>query len=246
MTLRRRQFLQITLGALATAAGSRIAYAQGYPTRPVRIIVGWPAGGVADVVARLMGQWLSERLGQPFVIENRVGAATNIATEAVIRAPADGYTLLFATAANATNATFYDKLTFNFIGETTAIASIVDSPLVILVNSSFPAKTVPELIAYAKSNPGKLVMASTGNGAPPHVAGELFKMMTGIDMLHVPYRGGAPALTDLLGGQIQVMFAVLPEVLEQIRAGKLRALAVTTAMPSGALPGVPTVGESVS
>jgi tripartite-type tricarboxylate transporter receptor subunit TctC len=187
--LPRRRFLQFAAAAVAATASSPVAWAQGYPARPVRIIVGWPAGGGADIVARLLGQWLSERLGQPFVVENRVGAATNIATETVIRSPADGYTLLFATAANASNATFYEKLNFNFISDTVPIASVVDSPLVMLVNPSLPAKSVPDFIAYAKANSGKVNMASAGSGNPNHLAGELFKMMTRVDMLHVPYRG---------------------------------------------------------
>jgi tripartite-type tricarboxylate transporter receptor subunit TctC len=243
MKLRRRQFLQFSAAALAAAAGSPVVGAPAYPTRPVRIFVGWPAGGVADVVARLMGQWLSERLGQPFVIENRTGAATNIATEAVIRAPADGYTLLLATAANATNATFYERLNFNFIDEIAPIASVVDSPLVMVVNPSFPANTVPGFIAYAKANPGKVNMASAGSGNPNHVAGELFKMMTGVNMLHVPYRGDPPAITDLMGGQVQVYFGTIGGSIELIRAGKLRPLAVTAATRLEALPDIPTVDD---
>jgi tripartite-type tricarboxylate transporter receptor subunit TctC len=198
---------------------------------------------VADIVARLMAQWLSERLGQPFVVENRTGAATNLATEAVIRAPADGYTLLWATGANATNATFYQKLNFNFISDIAPIASIIDLPLVMVVKPSFPAKTVSEFIAYAKSNPGKVNMASAGSGNPNHIAGELFKMMTGIDMLHVPYRGDPPAITDLIGGQVQVYFSTLGTSIEYIRAGKLRPLAVTTATRLEVLPDIPPVGD---
>ena len=189
---------------------SRIARAQAYPSRPVRIIVGFAAGGSADIIARLIGQWLSERLGQPFVIENRPGAGSNIATEAVVQAPPDGYTLLLVTSANAINATLYDKLNFNFIRDIAPVASIIRVPNVMEVNPSVPAKTVPEFIAYAKANPGKINMASAGNGSSPHVAGELFKMMTGVDMVHVPYRGAAPALTDLLGGQVQVFFGTMP------------------------------------
>jgi tripartite-type tricarboxylate transporter receptor subunit TctC len=241
--LPRRQFLQFVAAAMAATASSPVAWAQSYPTRPVHIIVGWPAGGGADIVARLLGQWLSERLGQPFVVENRVGAATNIATETVIRSPADGYTLLFATAANASNATFYEKLNFNFISDIVPIASIVDSPLVMLVNPSFPAKTVPDFIAYAKANSGKVNMASAGSGNPNHLAGELFKMMTRVDMLHVPYRGDAPAITDLIGGRVQVYFGTMGSSIEYIRAGKLRPLAVTTATRLEVLPDIPTVGD---
>jgi tripartite-type tricarboxylate transporter receptor subunit TctC len=241
--LPRRQFLQFGAAAMAATASSPVAWAQSYPTRPVHIIVGWPAGGGADIVARLLGQWLSERLGQPFVVENRVGAATNIATETVIRSPADGYTLLFATAANASNATFYEKLNFNFISDIVPIASIVDSPLVMLVNPSFPAKTVPDFIAYAKANSGKVNMASAGSGNPNHLAGELFKMMTRVDMLHVPYRGDAPAITDLIGGRVQVYFGTMGSSIEYIRAGKLRPLAVTTATRLEVLSDIPTVGD---
>ena len=204
MKLPRRQFLHLAAGAAALPAVSRFAWAQAYPSRPVRIVVGFAAGGGADIVARLMGQWLSERLGQPFVIENRPGAGSNIATEAVVRAPADGYTLLLVTVANAINATLYDKLNFNFIRDIAPVASIMRVPLVMVVNPSVPAKTVPEFIAYAKANPGKINMASAGIGTGAHIAGELFKMMAGVDMVHVPYRGAGPALTDLIGGQVQV------------------------------------------
>ena len=204
MKLPRRQFLHLAAGAAALPAVSRIAWAQAYPTRPVRIIVGFPAGGATDIVARLMGQWLSERLGQPFVIENRPGAGSNIATEAVVRAPPDGYTLLLVGPPNAINATLYEKLNFNFIRDIAPVAGIIRVPIVMVVNPSVPAKTVPEFIAYAKANPGKINMASAGNGTPHHVSGELFKMMAGVNMVHVPYRGAAPALTDLLGGQVQV------------------------------------------
>jgi tripartite-type tricarboxylate transporter receptor subunit TctC len=216
-----------------------------YPTRPVRWIVGFPPGGLGDIVARPMAQWLSERLGQPFIIENRPGAAGNIATEAVVHAPADGYTLLLVNPGNATSATFYDKLNFNFIRDIAPVAGLIRAPLVIEVNPSIPVKTVPEFIAYAKANPGTVNYASTGNGTTNHITGELFKMMTGINMVHVPYRGSAPALTDLLGGQVQVMFDNLLSSIEYVRTGKLRALAVTTATRAPALPDIPTVGDFV-
>ena len=245
MKLLRRQFLHLAAGAAALPAVSRFAWAQSYPARPVRLIVGFPAGSSADIVARLMGQWLAARLGQPFVTENRAGAASNIATEAVVRAASDGYSLLWTTPANAISETFYDNLNFNFIRDIAPIAGVMSTPLVMVVNPSFPAKTVPEFIAYAKANPGKINMASGGNGGTPHVTGELFKMMTGVNMVHVPYRGDAPALIDLLGGQVQVMFGILPLSVEYIRVGKLRALAVTTATRSAALPDIPTVGEFV-
>jgi tripartite-type tricarboxylate transporter receptor subunit TctC len=245
MKLSRRRFLHLPAGAVALPAVSRLAWAQTYPSRPVRIIVPVAPGGALDILARLIGQWLSERLGQPFVIENRPGAGTNIGIEAVVRAPADGYTLLLIPASVTVNATLYEKLNFNFIRDIDPIAMISSLPLVMEVNSSVPAKTVPEFIAYAKANPGKISMASGGSGSPSHVGGELFKMMTGVDMLHVPYRGGAPALTDLIGGQVQVMFSPLPESIETIRAGKVRALAVTSAARSEALPEAPTVGDFV-
>ena len=222
-----------------------MATAQTYPTRPVRLIIGYPPGGSADITARLLGQWLSERLGQPFVIENRPGASTNIATEAVVRAPPDGYTLLLVAPANAINATLYEKLNFNFIHDIAPVAGIIRFPNVMVVNPSVPAKTVPEFIAYAKANPGRLNMASSGNGSTIHVSGELFKMMTGVNMVHVPYRGGAPALTDMISGQVQVMFDNVPTSIEFIRAGKLRALAVTTATRSEVLPDLPTVADFV-
>ena len=244
MKLHRRQFLQLAVAAIvAVPAGSRAAWAQAYPTRPVRLLVGFAPGGVTDIMARLMGQRLSERLGQQFFVENRTGAATNVATEAVVRAAPDGYTLLVSSAANAINATLYENLNFNFIRETTPIASIVGTPLVMVVNPSTSAKTVPAFIAYAKANPGKINMASSGSGSPPHVAGELFKMMTGIKMIHVPYRGDVPAITDLLAGQVHVYFGTLPASIEYIRAGNLRALAVTSATRLQALPNVPTMGE---
>jgi len=245
MKLPRRKFLHLAAGAAALPALSRVAWAQAYPTRPVRIIVGFAAGGPADVVARLIAQWLSERLGQQFVVENRTGAATNIAAEAVVRAPADGYTLLFVTAANAINTTLYEKLSFNFIRDIVPVASVIRGPSVLEVNPSVPAKTVPEFIAYAKANPGKLTMASGGIGAPSHVFGELFKLMTGVNLVHVPYRGAAPAVTDLLAGQVQVYFDPIPNSIGYIRAGKVRPLAITSATRSEALPDVPTVGEFV-
>jgi tripartite-type tricarboxylate transporter receptor subunit TctC len=243
MKLSRRTFLHLVAGAAALSLAPRLARAQAYPSRPVRWIVPFPPGGGTDIVARLMGQWLSERLGQPFVIENRPGAGTNIGTEAVVRAPPDGYTLLLVASVNTINATLYDRLSFNFIRDIAPVASIIRQPLIMLVNPSLPVKTVPEFIAYAKANPGKVNMASAGNGTSQHVAGELFKIMAGIDMVHVPYRGTAPALTDLLGGQVQVYFATQGPSIGYIRAGKLRALAVTTAARSEALPDLPTVGE---
>ena len=241
----RRRFLYLAAAAAALPAVSRIASAQAYPTRPVRFIIGYPPGGSADITARLLGQWLSERLGQPFVIESRPGASTNIATEAVVRAPPDGYTLLLVAPANAINATLYEKLNHNFMRDIAPVAGLIRFPNVIVVNPSVPAKTVPELIAYAKANPGKLNMASSGNGSTIHVSGELFKMMTGVNMVHVPYRGGAPALTDMISGQVQVMFDNVPTSIEFIRAGKLRALAVTTATRSEVLPDLPTVADFV-
>jgi tripartite-type tricarboxylate transporter receptor subunit TctC len=243
MKLPRRQFLHLAAGAAALPAVSRIARAQAYPSRPVRIIAGFAPGGGVDIVARLIGQWLSERLGQQFIIENRPGAGTNIATEAVVRAPPDGYTLLLVGPTHTVNATLYERLNYNFIRDIAPIASISREPLVIVVNPSVPAKTVTEFIAYAKGHPGKLNMASSGIGTSVHVGGELFKMMTGIDMLHVPYRGAAPAITDLIGGRVQVMFATLPSSIEYIRAGNLRALAVTTAKRTPVLPDVPTVSD---
>jgi tripartite-type tricarboxylate transporter receptor subunit TctC len=245
MEIPRRRFLELAAGATALPAAPQIARAQTYPTRPVRIIVGYAAGGGTDLVARLMGQWLSERLGQQFVIENRTGAATNIGTEAVVRAPADGYTLLLAHTANAINATLYEKLSFNFIRDITPVAGIIRVPSVMVVNPSLPAKTVPEFIAYAKANPGKINMGSGGAGGPDHMSGELFKTMTGINMIHVPYRGLSPALTDLLAGQVQVIFSSLPAAIEYIRADKLRALAVTTATRFEGTPDIPTVGDVV-
>jgi tripartite-type tricarboxylate transporter receptor subunit TctC len=243
MKLPRRRFLHLAAGAAALPAVTRIARAQTYPVRPVRIIAGSPPGGGIDIVARLIGQWLSDRLGQPFVIEDRPGAATNIATEAVVRAPADGYTLLLAFSTNAINASLYDKLNFNFINDIAPVGGIARGAIVMAVNPSLPARTIPEFIAHAKANPGKISMASGNNGGPAHVAGELFKAMTGIDMLHVPYRGDPPALTDVLGGRVQLCFVGLPASVGLIKAGKLRALAVTTATRSPALPDLPTIGE---
>ena len=243
MTVPRRQFLQLAAGAAALPVLTRIARAQAYPTRAVRILVGFAAGGGTDIVARLTGQWLSERLGQQFIIENRPGAATNIATEAVVRSPADGYTLLLATPANAINATLYDKLRFNFIRDTVPIGGIMRVPNVMAVNPSVPAETVPDFIAYAKASPGAINYAFAGGSV--QMSAELFKMMTGINMIGVPYRGAALALTDLIAGRVQVMFANLPSSIEQIRAGKLRALAVTTWTRSEALPEIPTVDSFV-
>jgi tripartite-type tricarboxylate transporter receptor subunit TctC len=245
MKLPRRHFLHLAAGAAALSAVSRMAWAQTYPTRPVRWIIGYPPGGSADITARLMGQWLSERLGQTFVIESRPGAGTNIATETVVRAPPDGYTLLLVAPANAINATLYDRLSYDFIRDIAPVAGLIRFPNVIVVNPSVPAKTVPELIAYAKANPGKLNMASSGNGSTIHVSGELFKMMTGINMVLVPYRGGAPALIDMISGQVQVMFDNLPTSIAFIRAGKLRPLAVTTTTRSELLPDLPTVADFV-
>jgi tripartite-type tricarboxylate transporter receptor subunit TctC len=245
MKLPRRQFLHLAASAAALPAVSRFAWAQTYPSRPVRIIVGFPPGGGVDIIGRLIGQWLSERLGQPFVIENRPGAGSNIATEAVVRAVADGYTLLLVHASNAINTTLYDKLNFDFIRDIAPVAGIMAVPNVMVVHPSVPAKTVPEFIAYAKANPGKINLASGGIGGPSHVSGELFKIMTGTDMLLVSYRGMAPAVTDLLGGQVQVMFNSLPASIEYIKAGRLRALAVTTARRSETLPGIPTMAEFV-
>jgi tripartite-type tricarboxylate transporter receptor subunit TctC len=243
MKLPRRNFLYLAVGAAALPTVARFAWAQAYPSRPVRIIVGFAAGGGFDITARLMGQWLSERLGQPFVIENRPGAAGNIGTEAVVKSPPDGYTLLLCGNPNAINATFYDKLNYNFIRDIAPVAGVLRGPYVLVVNPSVPAKSVPEFIAHAKANPRKLNMASQGNGSPGHVAGELFQMMAGIGLVHVPYRGMGPALTDLFGEQVQVTFASMPASIAYIRAGKLRALAVTTATRSEALPDIPTVGE---
>jgi tripartite-type tricarboxylate transporter receptor subunit TctC len=243
--MQARGMLLASLAIIASFANAESASTQAFPARPVRIVVGFPPGGVGDIVARLMGQWLSERLGQPFVIENRPGAASNIATEAVVRAPADGYTLLLVNPANAISATLYDNLNYNFIRDIAPVAGIVRVPNVMEVNPSVPAKTVREFIAYAKANPGKVNYASAGKGTTVHLAGELFNMMAGVNLVHVPYRGSAPALTDMLGGQVQVMFDALPSSIEHVRSGKLRALAVTTAARSPALPDIPTLGDFV-
>jgi tripartite-type tricarboxylate transporter receptor subunit TctC len=243
MKLPRRRFLRLAAGAVAMPAVARVASAQAYPSRPVRIVVGFAAGGSSDIGARLIGQWLQERLGQPFVIENRPGAATNIATEMVVHAPADGYTLLMVGPSSTINATLYDKLNFVFLRDIAPVASTMRQPQIMLANPSLAAKTVPELIAYAKANPGKTTIASAGTGSSGHLAGELFKMMAGVNMLHVPYRGAGPALTDLLGGQVLTAVIGISGAIEQIRAGKLRALAVTTTTRATALPDVSTMSE---
>jgi tripartite-type tricarboxylate transporter receptor subunit TctC len=245
MKILRRQVLHLAAGAVALPAVSRFAWAQTYPSRPVHFIVAFAPGGTNDIVARLIGQSLSERLGQPFIIENRAGAGSNIGTEVVVRAPPDGYMLLVVGAPNAINATLYEKLPFEFIRDIAPVASILNVPLVMEVNPSVPATTVREFIAYAKANPGKINYASGGIGGVTHVAGELFKMLAGVEMLHVPYRGEVPALVDLLGGQVQVMFPTATASIEYIKAGKLRALGVTTASRSEALPDLPTVGDFV-
>jgi tripartite-type tricarboxylate transporter receptor subunit TctC len=245
MKIARRQILQLTAATAALPAASRIAWTQSYPSRPVRWIAPGPAGGGTDTFARVMAQWLSERFSQPFVMENRPGAGGNIGTEAVVRAPADGYTLLLVAVANAINVTLYDKLNFDFIHDIAPVAGLVRLPIAVVVHPSFPAKTIPELVAYAKDNPSKVNMASPGNGTSGHVAGELFKMMTDIDMVHVPYRGAPQAVTDLMGGQVQVMFATTVSSMEYIRDGKLRALAVTTATRLESLPEVPTIAEFI-
>jgi tripartite-type tricarboxylate transporter receptor subunit TctC len=243
MKFPRRQFLHLAAGAALLPGVSNIARAQSYPTRPIRLIVGYTPGGSADLTARLMGQWLSERLGQSFVIENRPGGGTNIATEAAVRADPDGYTFLLVAPANAINATLYSKLNFNFLRDIEPVAGIIRFPNVVVVNPSLPIKSIPELIAYAKANPGKLNMASSGNGSTIHMSGELFKMLTGIDMVHVPYRGGAPALTDLIAGQVHVMFDNIPTCAEHVKSGKLRGLAVTSTTRSEVLPDLPTVAD---
>ena len=246
MIIPRRRFLHFAAGAAALPAMSGTARTETYPTRPVRAIVPLAAGGAADISARLMGQWLAERLGQPFIIENRTGAGGNIGTEAVVTAPADGYTLLVAGSFNAINATLYDKLNFNFIRDIAPVAGIMRNPLIMEVTPSFPTKSVGEFIAYAKAKPGKLNMGSAGIGTPQHMAGELFKVMAGVDMVHVPYRGSGPMLTDLLRGELHVAFDPMLSSIEHIRAGRLQALAVTTATRSERLPDIPTVAESVS
>src|SRR5262245_8407107 len=243
MKLPRRQFLRLATSAAALPFAPHVARAQAYPTRPVRIVVGFAPGGGADITARVIGQWLSERLSQPFIIDNRPGAGSNIATEAVVRAPADGYTLLMAGTFNAINATLYDKLNFNFLRDIAPVATIYYVPNVMVVHPSFPAKTILEFIAYSKSNPGKVNVGSGTPGAAMHMSGELFKIMAGIDMVHVFYRGAGPTLTDLLAGQVLVSFPTMPASIEYIRAGRLRALAVTTGTRSDALPDIPTVGE---
>src|SRR6478672_737513 len=245
MKLPRRTFLHLAAGAAALPTTSRFAWAQAYPTRPVRLIVPFGPAGASDITARLIGQWLSERLGQQFVIENRPGGGGNIATEAVVRAAPDGYTLLYVTTANASNATLYDKLNFNFVRDIAPIAPIVSFPYIMVVNPSVPAKTLPEFIAYAKANPGKINMASPGIGSTPHVNGELFKVMTGTNIVHVPYRSAAAVMTDLLSGQVQLYFGTTASSLEYVRTGKLRALAVTIERRLDALPDIPTVGDFV-
>jgi len=245
MSLSRRRLMRLAGAAAALPVLPRFAWSQAYPSRPVRIVVGFPAGSTTDVMARLIGQWLSERLGQPFVVENKVGAAGNLAAETVVRSPADGHTLLLIAPGYAINATLFQKLNFNFLEDIAPIATINGTPFVMEVHLSVPATTVPEFIAYAKAHPGRINMASAGNGTLQHLAGELFKMMTGTDMMHVPFRGAPQALTDLVGGQVQVMFDTVPTSIELIKTGKLRALAATTAKPLAALLDLPTVGDSV-
>jgi tripartite-type tricarboxylate transporter receptor subunit TctC len=241
----RREFVHFSGLAAAAFATPRIAWAGAYPARPVHVVVGFSAGGGVDTIARLMGQWLSERFGQQFIVVNRPGAGSNIAAESVVKAIPDGYTLLQLNIANAINATLYEKLNFDVVRDIVPVAGIIRVPLVMVINPSFPTKTVPEFIAYAKANPGKINMASGGNGSPQHIAGEQFKMMAGVNLTHVPYRGNAPALTDLIGGQVQIMFDTTPASIEHIRAGQIRPLAVTTAVRSEVLPDVPTVGDFV-
>jgi tripartite-type tricarboxylate transporter receptor subunit TctC len=241
----RRRFLALAVAGAASPMLARVARAQAYPARPVRLVVGFTPGSAPDIVARLIAQWLSDRLGQQFVVDNRPGGATNIATEAVVRAPADGYTLLLATSSNGVNASLYDKLSFNFIRDIAPVAGVTRTPQVMEVHPSFPAKTVPEFIAYAKANPGKITLASAGIGSPGHLGGELLRMMAGIQMTHVPYRGAAQAITDVIGGQVQVAIVTSAASMEQIRAGKLRPLAMTTAERLAQLPDVPTVAEYV-
>ena len=245
MSPHRRRFLQLAACAAAVPATPSLARAQTYPSRQIRLIVGFAAGGNFDIIARMIGQWLSEQLGQPVIVENRPGASSNLATEAVIRAPADGYTLLLGGAVNTVNATLYEKIGFNFISDIAPVAGLVRFPNVMTVGASFPATTLPEFIAYAKANPGKINHGSSGNGTTQHLAGELLKMLTGISFVHVPYRGAPQALTDLLGGQVQVLFEALPVSIPHIKSGALRALAVTTSQRSDTLPDLPTVGEFV-
>jgi tripartite-type tricarboxylate transporter receptor subunit TctC len=245
MKFLRRNFLKLAAAAVAAPALPRLAFALDYPARPTRIIAGFAAGGGVDITARLIGQWLADHLGQPFVVENRTGAGGNIGTEAVVNAAADGYTLLLATVPNAVNASLYDNLKFNFVRDIAPVAGVIRVPMVVLVHPLVPAQTIPEFIAYAKANPGKVNMASAGSGSAPHMAGELFKMMTGVDMVHVPYRGQGPAMTDLLGSQVQILFAAAPGTADYVRTGKLRALGVTTAARMPELPEVPTVGDFV-
>ncbi len=245
MTILRRQFLACASAALAMPALPRAAWALDYPTRPVRMVVPFPPGGAADITARLMGQWLTERMGQPFIIENKGGGGSNIGTEAVVTAPSDGYTLLLINAGNAINATLYQKLNFDFIRDIVPVGGLVRAPHVMFVTPSFPAKTVAEFIAYAKANPGKVNYASAGTGNANHITAEMFKMMTGIDMVHVPYRGGAPALIDLVGGQVQVMFADTLTAGEQIKSDTVRAIGVATAVRSPVLPDVPPIADVV-
>ena len=245
MKLLRRQFLQFTAGVLAAPAFPQLASALDYPTRPARIVAGFAAGGGVDITARLIGQWLGDHLGQNFIVENRTGAGGNIGTEAVVNAAADGYTLLLATVPNAVNASLYEKLSFNFVRDIAPVGGVIRVPMVVLVNPAVPAQSLAEFISYAKANPGKVNMASAGSGSAPHMAGELFKMMTGVDMVHVPYRGQGPALTDLLGGQVQILFAAAPGTADYVKTGKLRALAVTTAARMQEMPDIPTVGDFV-
>jgi tripartite-type tricarboxylate transporter receptor subunit TctC len=245
MTLPRRRFLQLAAAATTVPTVARTARAQTYPARPVRIIIGYTPGGSADITARLLAQWLTERLGQSFVVESRPGGGTNIATEAAARAPGDGYTLLLVAPANAINATLYEKLNYDFLRDIAPVAGLIRFPNIMEVNPSVPVKTVPEFIAYAKANPGKINYASSGNGSTIHMSAELFKMMAGVDMVHVPYRGGAPALTDMLGGQVQVMFDNLPTSLEHVTSGRLRPLGITSATRAALLPDVPTVADAV-
>jgi tripartite-type tricarboxylate transporter receptor subunit TctC len=245
MRLPRRQFLRLAAGALASPAAARLACADAYPSRPVRLLVGFTPAGGNDIIARLMGHWLTERLGQTFVIENRPGAGTNVAAELVIKSPPDGYTLFVTNLSNAINATLYEKLNFDFMRDMLPVAGIAQAPAVFAISSSVPARTVAEFIAHAKANPGRINMGSAGIGSTGHLAGELFKMMAGVDMIHVPYRGNAPALTDLIAGQIEVLFPSLGSSIEYVKTGKLRALAVTSAIRSDALPDVPTVAETL-